>query len=64
MWFSSTNFFLFVYLTTDACGSELHDFHSGLCSLTPTEKEQSDEVLRGEIIKVGTTYSTNEHNPF
>lgn len=32
-----------------------------------TEKEQSDEVLRDEIIKVSTPYSSNEHtehNPF
>lgn len=33
--------------------SEWHDHHIGLFSLTPTEKEQSDEVLRDEIIKVG-----------
>lgn len=39
-----------------------------LCfSLTPTEKEQTDEVLRNEIIKVSTTFTTNKHivlNPF
>lgn len=42
----------FVYATNDSCVSEWHDHRIGLFSLTPTEKEQSDEVLRGEIIKV------------
>lgn len=41
---------------------KLPDFEICLClSLTPTEKEQTDEVLRNEIIKVSTLYCTGHH---
>ena len=52
----------FAEATHDARGSKCQDFYMCLpFYLTPTEKEQTDEVLRDEIVKVGTPYSTNEY---